>query len=740
MPAKPQYATLHDVQTLTEDLTTKINAVSAEIASAVSNSERRLQQAIEAVTEQVGKNADAATATAERIGKDAQNFTEQSVQNLRKELMTQIRTTTEKAIATSEAKLRQEIAEVSTVANALLREAVTKLAHDFDDQLQTLNAIVQEGFKEVSTSSREADAKVMGDFEPKIKEAKKAAKEQGRMLKEAADDEYGKLRQETGEAIAEVYNKAREQQNEVYMQLENLKALINDAVKAADVASHEVSDLQTEALTQLRHDAEEHLAHLDADGAKLRNAISEVENMSTRRVDWVIQKASRQIRPTSASKAQLHRSWFSPKFNCAGAFGLQLELQYYRVAEPAAPDQELGDCAIFLWASKGMSLAFRLYVGTKYETFEKTFNGTVPYGTKRFCFLRDVISRNDDTLKLSIEVLESHREIARVIEQPPDPEEEPLPGVEIQKPLDGLVQFHRHVNNRLYDQVKNECELMKSRMVRRVEWRVEQASKLRQCFPMGESICSTPFMAAGLENLQLIFYPSGYTGSTDGFCSLFLYGPAGCTLKCKLILGPQVREASHSFEEAGAFGRTNFCRLEGVIDESDDTVMVALEVEEAHQDLVAKIAHPIVTPGDRRSLAQIEGSTTEAIKSVIKVQSSPGKSMPGLDHTRVLPSLWTTNMSDSMTSPPAGSHTFDELKARSKGGGRRLGTPSAPSALASPVPPSSADSRGGRMPRTQSTPTLVAGGPPASPPLPPLSAGSSRRRREAPTPPGVAAC
>jgi len=104
------------------------------------------------------------------------------------------------------------------------------------------------------------------------------------------------------------------------------------------------------------------------------------------------------------------------------------------------------------------------------------------------------------------------------------------PGAATDQHLDSFFVFHRHINNRLLEQVRVQVEHMKSRMVRRVEWRVEQASILRQCFPPGESIRSQEFDAAGIEGMQLIFYPSGYTGAAEGYCSLFLFAPAGVTL------------------------------------------------------------------------------------------------------------------------------------------------------------------------------------------------------------------
>jgi len=101
--------------------------------------------------------------------------------------------------------------------------------------------------------------------------------------------------------------------------------------------------------------------------------------------------------------------------------------------------------------------------------------------------MKDQINRQDDTLTVGVEVLEAVREIEHII-QPPVPLEDVKPGEENQqdsKALEGSILFHRHVNNRMLDQVNHSADMMKSRMIRRVEWKVEQASMLRRCFPIG---------------------------------------------------------------------------------------------------------------------------------------------------------------------------------------------------------------------------------------------------------------
>jgi len=254
---------------------------------------------------------------------------------------------------------------------------------------------------------------------------------------------------------------------------------------------------------------------------------------------------------------------------------------------------------------------------------------------------------------------------------------------------------------------------MNSRMVRKVEWRIECASLLRRCFPPNECLCSASFSAAGIEGMQFVFYPSGYKGSTEGYCSLFLYGPAGATLKCFLSAGPQRREASHSFDEPGAFGRTNFARYEGTIDEADDSILVQLEIEDAQQDWAANVKHPAPQTGDRRTQQQMDGTSEKPIESVVKLCKKPGARQTGKEadmiELRVLPSLWTAKQLGSTSSAPEGMQNFNDIRAQVKGqgpkgpgGGSGMGSPSK---MRSTFSMNSTQS-GGMMHATSSMPTM----------------------------------
>lgn len=206
---------------------------------------------------------------------------------------------------------------------------------------------------------------------------------------------------------------------------------------------------------------------------------------------------------------------------------------------------------------------------------------------------------------------------------------------------------------------------------------------------MGREICSPTFVAAGIESMQLVLYPSGYAGATEHFCSIFLFAPAGATINGFICAGKHKHKIHHTFEMSGAFGRTNFGRFETVVDDADDTVTISLEIVEASQDVRGVAQHQILA-GDVR-----DGGTDDiphdGIGSVIKLQRSASK-FNGLEDVQQLPSLWTAKPIGTIgAAVPDGFHTFGEIQERSnelaaRTGGRR------------------------KPPRSESTPLLHADG------------------------------
>lgn len=701
-------ATAEELQSAVTALNAAISAAKSEAAAATATERNTAQIQVNEAEKRLQQALSLATASIKKTGTDAELHCKEEVHQLHNAIRPKLESI-EPLIDEASKALDAKIAAVEMKADRALA-LDNKIDQHRVQIVQELAAVKEELvalIDQTATKAAEALKRERKALDKILDEMRKLVQENADQGKASASAELTAYIESQRALDHEQDERAQRAQSEIYLRLDRLDAALEEAAEKAETETKDAVEKADMTTTELRSYADSRLNGLDVETERLRNAMSEVENISTRRVEWVVKNVSSRLKPGSAEKASLHTSWFSPKFDAAGAYGLQLELQLFRPSDPPVEDEQAGDCAVFLWASKGMSLSYKLYIGGKSQTLEKVFNGRVPYGTKRFCWLREQVNRQEDSLRIGVEILEAVREVEHIIKPPPPREIEGVEGGEVQPDaLEGLVLMHRHVNNRMLDQVKTQVERMNSRMVRRIEWRVEQAAMLRRCFPPGEPICCKPFNAAGIEGMQLVFYPSGYKGATDGFCSLFLWCPAGASLKCWLHAGAQRRDATHAFGEPGAFGRTNFARFESVVSDDEDTVLIVLEVEEAHQDVVAKVAHPSVVAGDTRSQGQIEGASNGPINSVVKMKKVPGKPVPGLEDVRILPSLWSAKPVGDVGAPADGYHTMAELRkmARTSGAApKQAGLAGAPSSRQAKV-----------AQRSESLPALGASGSPAA--------------------------
>lgn len=679
---KPVLATDQDLKDAVAKLTSEIQRVQSLIEPAAAAVNTALTPKINAVDQKVTAAQQQAVADTQKCQNDAKHYTNESCKALHTQILP-LFGPIEAQIASEATRLGNDLGVVDANLKQSIAVDLMNLTNKFDDVMKDMKAELKtemlnwatQAAEEVKKQRNEIDAKCDVLLKKMENDDTRVKNDSLQALKDALDEQNKK----------DVDQDAKFQRacGEIYVKIGIIEEKLQASVEKLDAESKEMHHTHVGDYSAFLNRTEQHFVELDDSCDALRNAMSEVENVSTRRVDWVIKDVSKRIRPLTPSKSMLHTSWFSPKFDAAGAHGLQLELQLFRNSDPAVDGQDAGDVAIHLWACKGMNLCYKLSCGSKTAPMiEKTFNGRVPFGTKRFWFISNEINKEDDTLKVSVEILEAVREVEHLIKPPAlpvdDPDAPPKTLEEIhlenqikEKALDGSLFFQRACNNRLYDQVKQQVDVMQSRMVRKIEWKVESASLLRRCFAVNECLCSVAFSAAGIEGMQFVYYPSGYKNATEGYCSLFLYGPAGATLKCWLSAGNQKREASHSFDEPGAFGRTNFCRFESCVDDAEDCITIVLDIEDAQQDWAAQIKHPTLKPGDKRSVQQIDGSSDKPIESIVKLTKKPGTRASGKDanliELKVLPSLWTAKQIGMTESRPMGMQTFDDIRASAKG-------------------------------------------------------------------------
>jgi len=654
------------------DLNAAILKAKNDSQAFTTTAEGRLNATITAVKDSISTNAAKGDEAVKAVRNDSKSYTEECTKALNAQIVAMF-PPVEDRITTTEKSLSAAIQQVDAGLRVALGNEIQSLCDKFAEELQGVRDDIENQLEMVSDQITETIETQRKEVDDSIEALRKEASTRDATNFEQLNGRFAQVLADQLNTDTLQDEKSTRAQNEIYVKIGKLQDMLNEFKAGAASDSGKVALEAAKQLQEYGEGADRRLDHLEDEARRMRGAMSEVENVPTRRVEWVIQKASKCLRPADPSKSSLHTSWFSPKFDAAGGHGLQIELQRFKATEPPVDGQEAGDLAVYLWACKGTSMVFRLFIGDKVTpAFEKNFNGRVPYGTGRLCFLRDQINKEDDTLKIGLEVLELVREVEHVLKASPDaamPEASPVSETPASKVLDASMFFRRTTNFRVAEQVEHQIELMKSRMIRKIEWRLEHASILKRSFPKGHAICSLPFNAAGVDGLQLVFYPSGYSGASDGFCSFFLYGPAGATLKCWLWAGSKKRETSHSFDEPGAFGRTNFCLYDGIIDEVADTVTLMLEIEDAEQDIRAATAHPVVECGDRRTEDEIQGKSPQAIESIVKLTRKPGEGVKTaansakFEDIKVLPSLWTSIGVSDKEKIPEGAHTFEEVKS-----------------------------------------------------------------------------
>eukprot|EP00933_Yihiella_yeosuensis_P071631 TRINITY_DN79853_c0_g1_i1.p1 TRINITY_DN79853_c0_g1~~TRINITY_DN79853_c0_g1_i1.p1 ORF type:complete len:726 (-),score=164.46 TRINITY_DN79853_c0_g1_i1:300-2477(-) len=654
---KPQYALVADLVDTNNNLTEKVEATRKQIEQDIGGAAKLLRTDLSKLTDTVTANKKNTEKDLEKCLNDSKAYTDaQSDKTL--QVVKGLLGTFEAQAAATQKDIDEKVVSLVGQVKQMMAEEIAVLCARLDNEFLQCRADFaaadeakgQELLTHVANTAKDLQASIDGAAN---EAAKQLADKRSELLK-ALDDAVA------AQKLADQQRDERQKQadNEIWTKVNELDKLLQGLTEKENDDITSTRRYVDDSIRNYADVADNRLNSLEKHAAKLQAGVTEVENLATRKVDWVIKNASSLLRPSSASKAG-PTSWFSPRFDMGGAHGLQLELQLHRQTGTDSAEEHAGDVAIFLWACKGMGLVYKLYCGTKSETIEKVFNGRVPYGTNRFCFLKDHIDPESDTVRISCEMLEAVKEVQHIVKPPPSPEITDGMSIEEReavhearrKALESSLLVRRHVNNRLMDQVKSQVAAMQSRMTRKIEWRLEHASSLRKVFGPGETICSPAFAAAGVDGLQMIFYPCGYRNATEGFCSLYLYCPAGTTVRCNLFVGTQKRDTSGTYEQAGASGRNNFCRFDAGVDTETDSMTLALEVEEAHQHF-----------------SQMEVSQQSPHAGTLKLLRSSGKvnlknDKDPLSDQRILPNLWT---SKPLTEGTSDYSTFDEIANKAK--------------------------------------------------------------------------
>eukprot|EP00438_Fugacium_kawagutii_P003487 Skav218368 [mRNA] locus=scaffold2066:180575:187564:+ [translate_table: standard] len=290
--------------------------------------------------------------------------------------------------------------------------------------------------------------------------------------------------------------------------------------------------------------------------------------------------------PSEATPTQRFKSYFSPKFSAAGCRALQLELRVLKGTGNRSPGPSSDNCSLHLWCPKNTQLHVRFYAGEKWVTMEKAQDIDGPLGAKRMGLLQET-----GVDKMQCKMVKQGPMAAYALK---NCEVESFADLESLQISPRRVEWLLTEADQLHGAQPSSWALGYPWVLVDADSNAWTVLPRERQFPHDHPICSPVFSAGGVMisvspqpsetslNTALCSVSGGWHAvhflsswisrfdrvrhGTKGFCSLFLYCPSGVNIKCNLNAGNQKRDASNYFQEAGAFGRCNFCRFDSAID------------------------------------------------------------------------------------------------------------------------------------------------------------------------------
>jgi len=273
-------------------------------------------------------------------------------------------------------------------------------------------------------------------------------------------------------------------------------------------------------------------------------------------------------------------------------------------------------CTLRLWGPPGASVIFKLWMGEDPTPISRicshTFSPTEddegnaippqPFKVTNFCHFKQVWVRESNTVTVGFEILEMtmSRPFIPMPSQVPGSDAAPHgpprkgapPGSDHFETKPDTLSVKHFVESEvsMRDKLNSQMMAMKNKSVRRIEWKVENCSRLLEVSRPGEAVDSPVFSAAGVDRFQFHFYArgceeGGAAGEHAQPCALYVSGPERITVRGVLHVGSHTRNFEHRYRHRGDVGgRSRFCNLQPMID-CNDVVTLALELVEVETDL-----------------------------------------------------------------------------------------------------------------------------------------------------------
>jgi hypothetical protein len=589
----------------------------------------------------------------------------------------------EKAASEAESRLTVAIGELRTDMGGRIENLEESLRASLRDIEKKLEKMIKDGDQAVTTTTIALGERLVADAERRVGECREECMSNVEEIKTAlqaltnetsASDKALSEALEQGSKAAQAELEARSAQHEIMMNdlssrldtnasvtsqnIESTKKSLNNKLEEVNtqISGHlnqSMEKLETQTLSQLTNISQD----VGNQITDIRNTVKGAQNTHTRAVTWKITNFRSKLQQMLGTEGQ---SIWSPDFSLCATPMMALQLQVSTpvdvtpTAIPVKPPHNKvlplpGMCSLYLWGEPGMKVIFRVALGEsghhakRYEyNFEaKTGDESsrrVPFFMPNLSTLDRVWDEQSDQLTVIFELLELKYIVHRQeVVAPPEaslstatPQEQPANLGSTEK----LILSRQVAADALMaDRVNREIQVVKNRSVRRVEWMLDGCISLLQFCQVGESVDSAVFAAAGLERIQLHFYPRGLNSDSQGNCSCFISCGRHTYLRCQLSVGKQSRAIEHHFERNGeVYGKSRFGTMDSQL-AGGDTLLIAMDIHEAHSSSVDK--GMLRGPGDARgnnavtSILRLKKADQTEVDEVLRCASLPALGLGG---------------------------------------------------------------------------------------------------------------
>lgn len=307
---KPVYATADELADAVKKLEGQLKQTEAKLGQALKSSETTLKGDLQKANDQMASNASTATEGIARCGSDSKTYTDDRLNQFRGEMVGLLKGTEDKLMQ-AQSNLSQKVENVDSDVRKALADELAALCERIDKEFLTTR---EDMTKFAETKSQEGKANLSdqrSQLDTAMAEAAKEVEQKLDQLQAAMEKTLKDFNEEQGKAQGLRDEKQQRAESEIWLKLDRTSELLQELTESAARDAENLRDETNQNLEDYKTEANGRLDGIDQENLQMRTALMEVENIATRRVDWVIKDASKRLRsrPSSTWQVCMGCSW-----------------------------------------------------------------------------------------------------------------------------------------------------------------------------------------------------------------------------------------------------------------------------------------------------------------------------------------------------------------------------------------------------------------------------------------------